>query len=167
MKALICTSLAAILVAGTLVPVSSIFDDLHGPVFAVVLRETRNVDAASDIVQDVFKALLEKASTYVFADRPALDQYVFGIARKKVLRHFRTVRIAPLFTSSEQVDCADDRGAALDPSTTCETLLKKLSRSYASALRAYYLEGRSVPYYTLSRARDAAREIAFEEIRSA
>jgi len=64
----------------------------QGPVYRFALNMTASVSVAEDVTQEVFLALIREDCGYDPA-RGSLAAYLFGIARKLVLRHVERSRI--------------------------------------------------------------------------
>jgi RNA polymerase sigma-70 factor, ECF subfamily len=68
---------------------SEIYIRKQPPIHRFVLHMTNSQAAAEDISQEVFIALIETAHTFN-ASRASLSTYLYGIARKQVLRWLQT-----------------------------------------------------------------------------
>lgn len=68
-----------------------VFQDHNGAVYGFALRMTGSVQAAEDVAQDCFVELLRRPGTF----NPAcgtMRQFLIGVARNLVYRHWRTAR---------------------------------------------------------------------------
>src|SRR5215469_9212528 len=75
----------------------------QGAIYRFVLHMSGSATVAEDITQEVFLALLRSECGYD-PDRGTLSGYLFGIARKLVLRQVERGRVdVPLETDSEDV----------------------------------------------------------------
>ena len=94
---------------------SEIYIRKQPPIYRFVMHMTNSQTAAEDISQEVFIALIEMAHTFNAA-RASLSTYLYGIARKQVLRWLQTPhcrrRIHP--NSGQQNESA----AGASPNTT-------------------------------------------------
>jgi RNA polymerase sigma-70 factor (ECF subfamily) len=77
---------------------------LQGPIYRFVLNITGSTGVAEDVTQEVFLALIRKNCGFD-AGRGTLSAYLFGIARKLVLRQLQRSR-----TLAEQEIQADEWG---------------------------------------------------------
>jgi RNA polymerase sigma-70 factor, ECF subfamily len=68
---------------------SEIYIRKQPPIYRFVMHMTNSQTAAEDISQEVFIALIEMAHTFD-AGRATLSTYLYGIARKQVLRWLQT-----------------------------------------------------------------------------
>ena len=74
----------------------------QGAIYRFILHLSASASVAEDITQEVFLALLRKECGYD-PDRGTLSGYLFGIARKLVLRHIERGRAdVPLETDAEE-----------------------------------------------------------------
>lgn len=71
----------------------SLYRKLQGPIYRFALQMTGGAAIAEDVTQEVFLALIRNNSGYDVT-RGALSAYLFGIARKLVLRHLERSRTA-------------------------------------------------------------------------
>jgi RNA polymerase sigma-70 factor (ECF subfamily) len=71
----------------------TLYRRLQGPIYRFALQMMGGQAAAEDVTQEVFLALIRNSSGYD-ASRGALSAYLFGIARKLVLRHLERSRTA-------------------------------------------------------------------------
>jgi len=81
-----------------------LYRKLQGPIYRFVLNITGSTAVAEDVTQEVFLALI-RSNCGFDAGRGTLSAYLFGIARKLVLRHLERSR-----TMVEQEIQADERG---------------------------------------------------------
>jgi RNA polymerase sigma-70 factor (ECF subfamily) len=68
-----------------------LYRSLQGPIYRFVLNITGSPGVAEDVTQEVFLALIRKNCGFD-AGRGTLSAYLFGIARKLVLRHLERSR---------------------------------------------------------------------------
>ena len=68
-----------------------LYRKLQGPIYRFALNMTGSQAAAEDVTQDVFLALIREEFGYL-PDRGTLSGYLFGIARKLVLRYLERNR---------------------------------------------------------------------------
>ncbi|PWU10001.1 MAG: hypothetical protein C5B51_05235 [Terriglobia bacterium] len=68
-----------------------LYRKLHGPIYRFVLNLTNSQSVAEDVTQDVFLALIREDCGFD-AGRGTLSAYLFGVARKLVLRHLERNR---------------------------------------------------------------------------
>lgn len=71
----------------------ALYRRLHGPIYRFALQMTGGAAIAEDVTQEVFLALIRNNCGYDVS-RGALSAYLFGIARKLVLRHLERHRTA-------------------------------------------------------------------------
>ncbi len=71
----------------------ALYRKLQGPIYRFALQMTGGTAVAEDVTQEVFLALIRNNSGYDVT-RGALSAYLFGIARKLVLRHLERSRTA-------------------------------------------------------------------------
>jgi RNA polymerase sigma-70 factor (ECF subfamily) len=71
----------------------TLYRRLQGPIYRFALQMTGGGAVAEDVVQEVFLALIRNNCGYDVS-RGALSAYLFGIARKLVLRHLERSRTA-------------------------------------------------------------------------
>ena len=71
----------------------ALYRRLQGPIYRFALQMTGGAALAEDVTQEVFLALIRNNCGYDEA-RGALSAYLFGIARKLVLRHLERSRTA-------------------------------------------------------------------------
>jgi RNA polymerase sigma-70 factor (ECF subfamily) len=77
--------------AGDEVAFLGLYRKLQGPIYRFALNMTGSQAAAEDVTQDVFLALIREEFGYL-PDRGTLSGYLFGIARKLVLRYLERNR---------------------------------------------------------------------------
>jgi len=80
----------------------SLYRKFEPPIYRFAVNMTGSPVLAEDVTQDVFLALIRENFGYV-ADRGTLSGYLFGIARKLVLRHIERHRGA----FEQEMDDAD------------------------------------------------------------
>jgi len=71
----------------------TLYRRLQGPIYRFALQMTGGAAVAEDVTQEVFLALIRNNCGYDVT-RGALSAYLFGIARKLVLRHLERSRTA-------------------------------------------------------------------------
>jgi RNA polymerase sigma-70 factor (ECF subfamily) len=71
----------------------ALYRRLQGPIYRFALQMTGGANVAEDVAQEVFLALIRTNCGYDVS-RGALSAYLFGIARKLVLRHLERSRTA-------------------------------------------------------------------------
>jgi RNA polymerase sigma-70 factor (ECF subfamily) len=71
----------------------TLYRRLQGPIYRFALQMTGGAATAEDVTQEVFLALIRNNCGYDVT-RGALSAYLFGIARKQVLRHLERNRTA-------------------------------------------------------------------------
>jgi len=71
----------------------ALYRRLQGPIYRFALQMTGGANFAEDVAQEVFLALIRGNCAYDVS-RGALSAYLFGIARKLVLRHLERSRTA-------------------------------------------------------------------------
>lgn len=71
----------------------ALYRKLQGPIYRFALQMTGGAAVAEDVAQEVFLALIRSSCGYDVARGP-LSAYLFGIARKLVLRHLERSRTA-------------------------------------------------------------------------
>jgi RNA polymerase sigma-70 factor (ECF subfamily) len=103
---------------------SRLFARHQGPIFRYAAHMCGR-DAADDVVQETFMAVLGSTARYDPARGPVIN-YLFGIARHAVMKRLRCREIAG---SDEQIDdClnmeAQDRPSVLDSLTRAETIAR-------------------------------------------
>ena len=70
---------------------AAIYRRTSGPIYRFALHMSGSRTVAEDVTQEVFLALLHKFTDYDPA-RATLTAYLFGIARKRLLRHYEQSR---------------------------------------------------------------------------
>ncbi|HEV3331854.1 MAG TPA: RNA polymerase sigma factor [Bryobacteraceae bacterium] len=71
----------------------ALYRRLQGPIYRFALQMTGGAAVAEDVVQEVFLALIGSNCGYDVS-RGSLSAYLFGIARKLILRHLERSRTA-------------------------------------------------------------------------
>lgn len=100
----------------------------QGPIYRFVLHMTGSVTAAEDVTQEVFLALIRENCGYD-PERGSLSGYLFGIARKLVLRQLERGKSYP------DQEWEDDRQIHLVPSPAGDPMIDLLRREGLEALR--------------------------------
>lgn len=123
---------------GDAVAFSRLFASFERPIFRYAAHMCGR-DAADDVVQETFLALLRGPGAYD-ATRGTVGSYLFGIARHCVLKRLggREVASFDLDEHDEQTAWADDRPSVLDSLSREETI--KAVRAAIASLPAPYRE---------------------------
>jgi len=116
--------------AGTAAAFQALYQRHQGPLYRFALLRSGSPDTAADIVQEVFMGLL--TDSFKFDPlRGALQNFLFGVARKLILRHEAPRRrLASLPEPGEEGDDALDLG-----SEAGEPLRRMLSNEIAEDVR--------------------------------
>lgn len=85
---------------------SEIYFSLRGAIYGFALRMLRNSSLAEDITQETFVFFIENVHKYSF-ERGDLLSYLCGIARNKILHHFRREK-TQIELSSEETQTFDE-----------------------------------------------------------
>jgi RNA polymerase sigma-70 factor (ECF subfamily) len=110
----------------------------QGPIYRYVWHMSGSAALADDVTQEVFMALLREECGYD-PSRGTLSAYLFGIARKLVLRHLERGRLdVPLETESDEPPLAD-LAVAQDPldDLTHRERIEALRRAVVTLPRRY------------------------------
>jgi RNA polymerase sigma-70 factor (ECF subfamily) len=83
----------------------AIYRKLQGPIYRFTLNMTGAASVAEDVTQEVFLALIREKFGYD-SSRGTLSGYLFGIARKLVLRHLERSRLL----ADQEIDAGDRVG---------------------------------------------------------
>ena len=106
----------------------TLYRKLHGPIYRFALQMTGGTALAEDVTQEVFLALIRDTCGYDIARGP-LSAYLFGIARKLVLRHLERSRTA----AEEDID--GERGKRSSLATSPDPVSALLQSEALEALR--------------------------------
>jgi RNA polymerase sigma-70 factor (ECF subfamily) len=110
--------LVRLLAAGDENAFTEIYRRCQAPVYRFALHMSGSPAVAEDTTQDVFLILMDKASEYDAA-RGRLMTYLYGIARKLLLRHFeQRARLRTLDRDSEPAALPEPLIDRLDPLDT-------------------------------------------------
>jgi len=85
-----------------------LYRKLQGPVYRFALNMTGSTSVAEDVTQETFLAILRQECGFD-PERGSLSGYLFGIARKLVLRHLERSRI----TAEQELDAEEWRQDAI------------------------------------------------------
>jgi len=100
----------------------------QGAIYRFALHMSGSATVAEDVTQEVFMALLRDECGFD-ADRGTLSGYLFGIARKLVLRNLERSRL------DVALDTESDEGIASELAVTDDPLAKLTHREGIEALR--------------------------------
>ena len=109
----------------------SVYRHLQGGIYRFALRMCGSETAAEDVTQEVFLALIRDGSGFDPA-RGTLSAYLYGIARKQVLRHLERSR------GDVALDAGDD-GVDAEPAAGEDVAADLLRRESVDAVRAAVL----------------------------
>lgn len=129
------TELLRQLRCGTAAAFQALYRRHQGPLYRFALLRCGSPDTAADVVQEVFMGLL--TDSFKFDPlRGALPNFLFGVARKLILKHeqprLREQSLAADATDQEQADEEDDPDHA---SLAHEPLARMLSDEAAEQVR--------------------------------
>lgn len=108
-----------------------LFERYERPVFRFLRRSLRDADAADDLLQEVWLAVVRNAAGYV--PRARFTTWLFTIARSKLIDHWRA---AMPMTSLDQEAANDPDETMLDgiaAAATTQPEVRALSRAQAKA----------------------------------
>jgi RNA polymerase sigma-70 factor (ECF subfamily) len=88
----------------------SIYRRLHPPIFRFALQMSGSPAVADDVTQEVFLALLRDGFGFDPARGP-LSSYLYGVARKLILRHLERARDGVSLATGEE-DCGPELAAS-------------------------------------------------------
>jgi RNA polymerase sigma-70 factor (ECF subfamily) len=112
------------------------FDELYrrhqGPLYRFALLRCGSADTASDIVQEIFMALLTDQLKFD-PTRGALQSFLFGVARNLALKHDERAYWHVSLTRSEDEDGTGDEMLIADPAP--EPAQRLLAHETAEAVR--------------------------------
>ena len=114
------------------------FDEYHHAVYSFAYRMTRRADAAEDVTQECFLALLRRPER--FDPRAGtMKTYLFGIARNLSLKRFRDERAEPL----PETEASDgvDRAASMPIARAVEQAISSLPALQREAVILFEYEG--------------------------
>ena len=108
-----------------------LYHKLHPPIYRFARNMTGSVAVAEDVTQEVFLALLREDFGYV-PDRGTLSGYLFGIARKLVLRHLERNHVV---AEQEIRSLEAGRGERLRAAAFADPMVELLEREGLEELR--------------------------------
>lgn len=114
------------------------FDRYHRAVFSFAYRLTRRADAAEDITQECFLAVI-RAPERFDASRGSMRTFLFAIARNLALKHHRDHGADPAYL--EDTIPATDPRPALDVASAVERAVADLPLLQREALVLFQYEG--------------------------
>ena len=115
------------------------FDQYHQAVYRFVYRFTRSPDAAEDITQECFLALLRTPGRYQ-PSRGGMQAYLFAIARNLALKRYRDFRNEHPLEACNPPAAPDPR-PALDIASAVEAAVAALPALQREALILFEYEG--------------------------
>nr|WP_042189167.1 sigma-70 family RNA polymerase sigma factor [Kibdelosporangium sp. MJ126-NF4]CEL18700.1 RNA polymerase sigma-54 factor RpoN [Kibdelosporangium sp. MJ126-NF4]CTQ98184.1 RNA polymerase sigma-54 factor RpoN [Kibdelosporangium sp. MJ126-NF4] len=121
--------------------------DAHGAeLYRFALRQLGDVDAARDVVQEVFLRAWSSAARFD-QSVASLRVWLFAIARNAVIDHIRHTRARPVSPASGETiadlaDVNDDFADAMVVNWIIEEALRRLTPQHREALVETYLRGR-------------------------
>ena len=116
----------------------ALYRRLQGPIYRFALQMTGVAAVAEDVTQEVFLALIRTNCGYD-ASRGTLSAYLFGIARKLVLRHLERTRTTAAEDIEEQAGRQRGFGAGPDPMADLlhHEIMTELRRAVISLPKRY------------------------------
>lgn len=120
---------------------AELWNEAAGAVSAYVAAEVRNRHDAEDVMQEIGRAVTQGAERYD-PQRPFMN-WVFGVARNQILRHYQRQSRERTVFSSAIVDQLADAYRAMAPTLgergdALRDCLQKLSRRQRLAVALYY-----------------------------
>src|SRR5690348_10941379 len=92
----------------------SLYRRRQGAIYRFALHMSGSASIAEDVVQEVFLAILREECGYD-AERGSLSGYLFGIARKLLLRHLERGRADVPLEADENEPALSDLAVVQDP----------------------------------------------------
>lgn len=124
---------------------AALYRSLEKPVFRFIASKLNDPFEANDILHEVFMEIWRSASK--FEGRSTVKTWVFGIAYRKTMDHFRKHgRVSVTDDLPEQIDESPDAAACLAAAQESEHLhacLEELKPDHRSAVELAFLEDMS------------------------